>query len=395
MKTREQILQEVKNLNKRHLLLALPTGLGKSAIALHLAFDDAQRIPNVLIVYPQVILKENWIAEIKKWGYAGCMPKITFTTYNSLHKHADTPWDVVIFDEGHHITERVLEIISAMTISRAFILSATVKPSIRYRLEVAFPGLYSYRMSMQEAISSDILPNPTIVTIPLSLSTIGETEHIIKNPKATRTITVPFSKRFGCTDKKIRYLIPCTEMQYYLDLDSQVEFYKRKARATGNKIMENLMLHKAGERLKWLALKKTAFVAQLLKKLHKERVLTFCGSILQTEALGSNCIHSKSKLKAKNVLADFNDGKINHITAVAMLDEGQNLTSCRIGIFANINSSDRMQIQRTGRILRHEKPIIVIPYYVHTREAEIVEEMLKGYDPSLIKTIHDLKDFML
>ena len=68
MKTREQILQEVKNLNKKHLLLALPTGLGKSALALHLALDGTQA-PKVLIVYPQTILKKNWKDEIIKWGY--------------------------------------------------------------------------------------------------------------------------------------------------------------------------------------------------------------------------------------------------------------------------------------------------------------------------------------
>lgn len=395
MKTREQILQEVKNLNKKHLLLALPTGLGKSALALHLALDGTQA-PKVLIVYPQTILKKNWKDEIIKWGYESHLKSdIQFTTYKSLHKYADVAWDAVIFDEGHHITERVLEIISSMTINHAYILSATVKPAIRYRLEIAFPGLYSYRMTMHEAIDSDILPEPTIIKIPLQLSTIGETENIIKNPKATHTILVPYSKRFGCNDKKVRYLIPCTQAQYYMDLCAQVDFYDRKFKSTGMKAMEHLKLNKAGERLKWLASKKTDFVVGLLSKLKNERVLSFCGSVDQTELLGAHCIHHKQKKKSQVILDEFNEGKIKHITAVAMLDEGQNLVNCRIGVFVNINASDRMQIQRTGRILRHKNPIIIIPYYVHTREEEIVDGMLQGYKPELIKTITNLNELPL
>ena len=170
-------------------------------------------------------------------------------------------------------------------------------------------------------------------------------------------------------------------------LDRQLVKIKDKKKAmAGSQVMKNLWLHKAGERLKWLALKKTAFISDLLKILHKERTLTFCGSIEQTEVLGQHCIHSKNRVSL-STLNDFNEGKINHITAVAMLDEGQNLTNCRVGIFANINSSDRIQVQRTGRILRHNKPIIIIPYFTHSREEELVQKMLDGYNPDLIKVI--------
>ena len=69
-----------------------------------------------------------------------------------------------------------------------------------------------------------------------------------------------------------------------------------------------------------------------------------------------------------------------------MLDEGINLNDCQVGIFAYINSSERMQIQKIGRILRHKNPVIILPYFVNTREEEIVEKMLQQYDKSLIET---------
>ena len=64
-----------------------------------------------------------------------------------------------------------------------------------------------------------------------------------------------------------------------------------------------------------------------------------------------------------------------------------NLTDCKIGIFAVLNSSEIMVKQKNGRLLRHKEPLIIIPYYKDTREQEIVEKMLEDYNPELTKTI--------
>lgn len=72
-----------------------------------------------------------------------------------------------------------------------------------------------------------------------------------------------------------------------------------------------------------------------------------------------------------------------------------NLTNCRIGVYATLNSSERMITQKLGRILRHPKPIIIIPYYKHTRDEEIVQKMCENYNPDLIKTITNLNEIQL
>lgn len=72
-----------------------------------------------------------------------------------------------------------------------------------------------------------------------------------------------------------------------------------------------------------------------------------------------------------------------------MVNEGINLTNCRIGIYANLNSSDIIIKQRLGRILRHKHPVIIIPYYKNTREEELVQKMLEDYNPELIKIINN------
>ena len=72
-----------------------------------------------------------------------------------------------------------------------------------------------------------------------------------------------------------------------------------------------------------------------------------------------------------------------------------NLVNCRVGIYAVLNSSERMIKQKLGRLLRHPNPIIIIPFYKNTRDEEIVNKMLEDYNQELVSTITDLKDLTL
>jgi superfamily II DNA or RNA helicase len=93
----------------------------------------------------------------------------------------------------------------------------------------------------------------------------------------------------------------------------------------------------------------------------------------------------------------FNSKRIKHIAAVEILDECANLAECKIGLFQMINSSQRLSLQRIGRILRHKKPVLIFPYWMHTREEEIINELIKGYDSELIvrvSTVGNIKNYI-
>lgn len=72
-----------------------------------------------------------------------------------------------------------------------------------------------------------------------------------------------------------------------------------------------------------------------------------------------------------------------------------NLSSCRVGIYASLNSSERIIKQKLGRILRHKDPIIIIPYFKETRDEEIVKRMCEDYNPQLINVINNIKEIKL
>lgn len=394
--TREEVRKEVLSIPNSHVLLELPTSFGKTKLGLDrmVSVLGKKKSPKILIVIPRLVLVENWKDEFKKWKLEHLLKHVTFSTYVSVPKHVGK-WDVVIFDECHHLSERCQEALEHYSISHCIALSATVKKELKGNIQAVFPNIYCYKVSMKEAIDEGILPDPRVYLIPLTLATGVPTETIIKNPKGVGNIETSWATRWSVLNqKKFKVTIYCTQQQYMEDLDKQIEWFKGKYMRTRSDIFKNKWLKLCGDRLKWLSSKKNTYMKTLLDLLDKERTLTFCSSIEQTEELGENCINSKNKTSSK-ILQAFNEGKVNHITACNMLNEGMNLVNCRVGLYANLNSAENIIKQRLGRILRHEDPIIIIPYYKGTREEELVKTMLEDYNPKLVTVVTSLNEVKL
>lgn len=398
--TREQITNECLAAidSSKCLLTLLSTGVGKSHIAIDCinkicdkVFRNENTETNVLIVVDKKVHIQNWKEEINKWGGIKT-DNVEFCCYASLHKYANSYWDTVVLDEVHHVgSEARLEALETINIAYNLIgLSATVSRD----LKAWFKRKYRTTIiscTTQDAIESNILPDPTIYLMPLALNNTQYTElYEINKKNESPPIYGEYKDLWVLKRSKRHAFIKCTQKQYVNELDGLVNFYKRKA-ASGSIIMKNLWLRACGDRLTYLANAKNKQVQEILTKLKNHRTITFCTSIDQSEKLGKNCIHSKNK-EAQAVLNTFNKGKIKHITACNMLNEAINLVNCKYGIFANINASESIQIQRIGRALRHKSPIIIIPFFRNTREEEIVRKWMKNYNKNLIKIIYKPED---
>lgn len=383
--TREEHYKNILSIKSPNILLELPTGFGKSKVAIDLIKHwYTNNNTTTLIIVPKLVLIQNWKDELKKWGHKGL---VTFTTYASLHKYINKNFDVLVYDECQHFTERIASIHTKITYTHSLFLSATVTKEIRQRL-YSCTNLYSYKVSARKAIDDNILPDPRVILVEMHLSQV-QNDKIIIYPKkpSTRTEVVTWNNRRKYLYKKnknFNLIITCSEQQHYAYLSEQIEFWKKRYMQTNSIIAKNKWLHNAGIRLKWLSKNKQDTVLYLLNLHKNDRVLTFCADINQTEELGKYCINSKNK-QSKQYYDMFNEGKINHITACGILNEGVNITNCQYGIFAYLSSSDIIIKQRLGRLLRHKNPVIIIPYYAGTREQEIVEKMLKDYNPNLVE----------
>ena len=51
-----------------------------------------------------------------------------------------------------------------------------------------------------------------------------------------------------------------------------------------------------------------------------------------------------------------------------------------------------MKIVVVKRAMRHKSPVIIIPYYKDTREEEVIDKMLEGFNKDFIKTIHSINE---
>lgn len=294
----------------------------------------------------------------------------------------------------HHLSERCRESIQHYDYKNAILLSATVKHNLKQELYRIFK-FETIKVSTREAIENEVLPEPIVYLIPMELENTKSSEILVKNPKGKTTVRIPYANRWNyLRNKEYRVELKCTQQQYIQDLNEQIEWYKKKALSTNNILFKNKWLYLCSERLKYLATIKNSFIKDLLLHLKNYRTLTFCTDIKQTEELGKYCINSKNK-SSEEYLNMFNNNKIKHITACNSLNEGVNLNNCRIGIFANVNASEIMTIQKVGRILRHKQPIVIIPYYKNTREQELVINMLENFNKDNIKLLTDLKDLKL
>ena len=313
--TREEIREDILKIKSKFILAELPTSVGKSRIAIEF-IAEKKLTGNILIVVPRLVLYNNWKEEFTKWGYESYIDRITFTTYISFPKFINQHFDIIIFDECHHLSERAREGVNTEAANYFILLSATVTKSHRKELKYIFPGLECYKVSMKEAIDENILPDPKVFLIPLTLDNKNITESFIINPKIKgQTIEVSFSERFKARQRKdTKWKVTCTQKQYYDEASSLVDYYKKTYFRTNNQVIYFRWQKAAKDRLIWLSGLKNDITKEILKILNKKRTLTFCNGIEQTELLGKYCINSKNN-NSSEYLDKFNKGQIHHITA--------------------------------------------------------------------------------
>lgn len=403
--TREQAYQEcVKEISSTNcLLIELPTGFGKSKLSVDMTnylinsqwYKD-NKIINILLLVDKRVHKQTWKEEIEKWGnihHPSAQINICMECYKSLKNHSRERWDIVLADEVHHIgSETRLEILKTMSFGYFLGLSATIP----FKLKKYFDYKYHSRevsCDLTEAIEDNVLPQPEILLFPLILDNRKETETWEYYPKASgKAVHAKYKdlKKYKF-NKKIHSFISMTQKQKYMEYENLVEYFKGNFLKTKNLKWKRSWSYQAGKRLEYLAEVKLPIVKDILKELEMERTITFCKTVSQAEAVGKWCIHSKNA-NADKFYKDFNDKKIDHISAVNILNENANLVDCRCTVFCNLSSSDVVIPQRLGRALRHKHPIIIVPYYEDTREKEIVDKMFEEYNKDFIKTIQSIKE---
>lgn len=406
--TREELQIQALSLIKQSNRVALQwcTGLGKSKAAIEIA-NYIQNLENegnikVLLVVAENAHKSNWKIELSKWRFKS--KDITIECYASLPKYKDSWWDLIIFDEAHHLgTDLKMDILSSMIAEYVILLSATLPDQTMQAVSGVFGKFETSKVSLKQAIEWGILPKPKVYLVPLTLDNTYFNCDIIEEwgKKEKRIVyRCKFHERWEYLKNKAKYpnvtlKISCTQQQKYNYLSDQFEYWKKQFFRTRQEFIKNKWLQVGSKRKRFLGECKTNSVRILLNKLQNMRYICFCTSIEQAELLGGkNAIHSERK-DSLEIIDNFNLKKIDNLFAVGMLQEGQNLTDIEAGIIVQLDGQERAFIQKFGRGMRAEDPIQFIFYYKDTRDMDYLEKVLEGINEEYINEVDNLLDLEL
>lgn len=394
--TRDELRVAVLDALKKtkNIAVQAATGIGKSKIALD-AINEV-KAKSILFVVAEVAHIRNWKDEFNKWDFDPFSS--TIICYASLKKYRNTSWDVVVFDEAHHLgSELRLEIFDTISAKYRIFLSATLKESLIYKLEASCGPIKSIKAGLQDAFDNNILPEPKIYLIPLVLDSKNYDQEIVEEwgkAYARKVIECSYRERWTYLRNKSRYpnvtlKIKCTQQQKYDYLTEQFNYYKNRYMNTRNEIIKNKWLQFGSKRKTYLGSIKLPVAYNLIKQLEseKERFICFCTNIEQATWLGGdNAVHSKRKDNA-SIIQKFNDKEINSLYAVGMLQEGVNLNDIDAGVIIQLDGEERSFIQRFGRTLRADSPEQYIIYYRATRDEEYLKNALENIDKKYIKEL--------
>lgn len=393
----QQCLQEVNYSN--FLLIEAATGFGKSKLSIDLINSLSEtkyknKPVSMLLLVAKTVHKQTWKEEFQKWGGIK-VDSLTIECYESLKKHAEEHFDIIVMDEVHHLSSELRqEAFETLTYGNIIGLSATIPRNLKHYF-LCKHNAKVISCGVIEAINSNVLPEPKIILLPLQLNNSIPSETIEINPRAKGLIHHGiYNELWKYRRMKVHALISCTQKQKLNEYNAQILREKNIYLKTRQEFFKNKWLFDCGERIKYLANLKNSIILSLLQKLKDERTITFCKTIEQAEYLGKYCIHSKNK-ESNQIYSDFNAKKINHISSVNILNENANLVDCKYAIFANYSSSECVSTQRIGRSLRHKSPVIIMLYYKNTREEEIVQTMIEGFNKDNITTIHKIEELPL
>lgn len=361
------------------------TGFGKSCLAIRRIRELAvswwtsevpvHDKPQILLVTPTEKLRdENWPSEFKQWElptYAQDMVKrICFA---SLKNEVGNKYDLIILDEIHRLTEYNAEgfkdsdllFLADNMAEEVMGLTATVPDRDRDPMKAMIidqiaPVCFNY--PLDQAVADGVLPGYQIVIIQVPLDKIAK---VIPGGSAKN----PFMQ---------------TELSAYDYVSKQLKkAYASKKKNWGDSL--------AGERRRLIANlpSKTRVLKKVIERIvhqGKKRTIIFCGGIDQSRELcGTNVFNSSAEDNKRGMLQAFKDGIIDYLGVVDAVNEGHNIDGIECGIIGQVNSNERDIIQRLGRVMRGEDPIIYVTVAQGTQDEKWASEALKGLDPKRIR----------
>jgi superfamily II DNA or RNA helicase len=334
----------------RRGLVVMPTGTGKTEVALSIAHETAV---STLVVAPVRDLMYQWHRRIaERLGYdAGIIgdnvyrvSPVSVTTYDSAYLHADRLGDLfglIVFDECHHLPGAARRDAARMSAApwRLGLTATPERSDGRHADYEQLLGPTAYELPLA-AVRGQVLADYDIVRIPVHLSR-------------------PERARYDALSRYVRRYVAQRRK-------TQPDFGWHNLCADGGQSVEArraLRAYRAKVAIEDRAEEKLRVLEDLFRLHAGSRTIVFAGSNAMAREVSRRfllpCLLSHCGRKERlEVLRGLEDGVYPALVANQVLDEGVDLPAAKVAIVIGGKGSSRQAKQRLGRILRkwgHER----------------------------------------
>lgn len=338
------------------------TGTGKSKIAINMAekLVNYKSDAHILLVVPTEKLRDNnWRDEFEQWNnYSIYCNNIKRMCYKSISKMKGYKFDLVILDECHNLSEKQSEFFQSNEVAALIALTATkpkkaAKKLIFERLNINLV----YEITLDEAVDLGVIApyEITVVSVPLdSRNRYIKAGSLARPFYQTEKANYEFFIKWEHSPERMSEILYRKRMHFIYNLKSKTEAAKQI----------------------------------LLRIPPKKRIVIFCGSTEQADALSGCTYHSKSL--SDDCYEDFKNMQVDIMACVNSVNEGHNLPFVDLGLVVQVNSNDLHFIQRLGRIVRY-RPGHIGRFIVLVAEGTVdvtwLNEALRELNPERIRRI--------
>lgn len=327
-----------------------------------------QKTDKVIIIYPEVNIKQSWVSDFKKWKFNS--KNVTFSTTRSFSK-IKTPCDVLVIDEIHTLSENQVNDVAAyikkFDIKKVIGLSGTISLETEQMLLEKLKLPITVRYSIEQAIQDKVISDYRIEVVTVPLRTIKDQEVKWKSPEGVKTFYVSEKSSFDRLTQKIAEAQFSTYINY-----KQLKMMR----------LNRMMIIKKSQA-------KVEATKKLLQQYKDKRVLVFTGLTSIADSLNIPSYHSK---KEDEVIRDsFLAGKLDKLAIVAKLNTGVTFNALDTAIVNFFDSNSENMAQKISRITcfdyNNESKCahIIIVSSNEPQELQWLNKALSFFEPSKIK----------
>ncbi len=328
---------------ERRGIVALPTGAGKTRIALAAMASTRSR---TLCLVPTRVLVHQWIAELARhyrgpigiWGDGRKdLQAVTVATFEGAYLHMaelGRHFELMVVDEVHHFGLGVRDEALDMSIAAQRLGLTATPPS-----DAALARLSGLVGDVAYELSIDDLAGTYLADFDLLLVRLGLTPEERRKYETERGVFSEFYRRF-------RRLNPAASWQEF-SLSAAQTPEGRQALAAWYESRRCLAFTRA----------KQAAVGRLLEKHQQNKVLIFTADNSAAYAIARQHLVMPitceiGRRERERALAAFRDSTLRALVSARVLNEGVDVPDADVAIIVGGTRGEREHVQRIGRLLR-------------------------------------------